>query len=347
MTLQLISRFVSATMESYNNNTTVPEQQQVDIPSPVSPSGFQWPASEPPSATNLSLAESLCKSFVPSAIITKDTAVLVSPCHHIGWSAQDCIKVTFTTGQGHGCRCISFMVKIPRQCTPGSAATCCLEGIRAKWAAEAGLGPDVLVIDEATGSFVMAFVEGEALTTGMAARYAERIVATLLRKMHDGRQQKWMERYDPLAVVSDMLLLAKRLKTMDPEDVKLVERVIEKARQVGEDQSIDLMPCHNDFHSFNVMMDKDGRLCCIDFEDMNLADPMWDLAYFTANLELAPLGLADTYGCTDAERARLEALYPLAISHFATWAATRGPQWTQHVEDCLQRLRIGYAMTDD
>ena len=149
-----------------------------------------------------------------------------------------------------------------------------------------------------------------------------------------------MGRYDPVAVVRDMLKLARVQGTMGTEDVRLVGRVIDDAAKAAGGEAVILKPCHNDFHSLNIMIDRNDELFCIDSEDMNLADPMWDLAYFTANIDLPPIGLADIYGCSDAERIRLKAFHALAIAHFATWSATHGPQWKRHAEDCLQRLRI-------
>lgn len=313
-------------------------------PGPTS-SGFQWPTSDPPSAANLALAEILCKPYIQGTIIADiDAPATVTPCNSLGTSAQDLIKVTFTARpeQELAQKDISFMVKIPRRYSPDAAAACRAEGLRAKWAASAGLGPKVLMTDEATGAFVMAFIEGKTLTKATAAQNAERVIVELLRKMHDrGRQERWMKRYDPIAVVDGMLQMTKQQKAMSPEDIEMIEHVIDNARTISEIRSIRLKPCHNDFHPFNILMDDEGELYAIDFEVMNLADPMWDLAYFTADIHLPPFALAEVYGCSGPELARLLAYYPLAISHFATWSATQGPQWKQHVEDLLQRLRIG------
>ena len=84
-----------------------------------------------------------------------------------------------------------------------------------------------------------------------------------------------------------------------------------------------------------------GRLLAIDFEDCDLGDPMWDLAYLTVNLEFegTPLALADLYGADGDERRRPRAYVPLAMAHCATWAGVQAGLWVQHQVVLIKRLR--------
>ena len=83
------------------------------------------------------------------------------------------------------------------------------------------------------------------------------------------------------------------------------------------------------------------KLLAIDFEDRDLGDPTWDLAYLTLNLELEgrPLALADLYGADGEERRRLQAYVPLALAHCATWAGVQAGLWVQHQGELMERLR--------
>ena len=83
------------------------------------------------------------------------------------------------------------------------------------------------------------------------------------------------------------------------------------------------------------------KLLAIDFEDCDLGDPMWDLAYLTVNLgmEATPLALADLYGAEVDERRRLQAYIPLAMAHCATWAGVHAGPWVQHQSELIGKLR--------
>ena len=85
----------------------------------------------------------------------------------------------------------------------------------------------------------------------------------------------------------------------------------------------------------------DGKLLAIDFEDCDLGDPMWDLAYLTVNLEFegTPLALADLYGADMDEQRRLRAYVPLAMAHCVTWAGVQAGMWVRHQSELMERLR--------
>ncbi|TAQ86120.1 hypothetical protein B7494_g5550 [Chlorociboria aeruginascens] len=204
------------------------------------------------------------------------------------------------------------------------------EALRASWASEHGSGPVVVAIDDATGAFIMDFIVGWTLTTDMAAS-TNHISSTikLLRRIHTGPRPDWMRAYHAPMMVKDMLHAAHKQNTLECDDEQFLSNLISwTSTRVGDRPQAHLqVPCHNDFHSHNIMLDVRGTLWAIDFEDCNFGDPMWDLGYLTANLMLEPLDLADMYGCDAEERGRLEAYYYLAIGHYALWSAIRGPLW--------------------
>ena len=80
----------------------------------------------------------------------------------------------------------------------------------------------------------------------------------------------------------------------------------------------------------------------IDFEQLNLADPMWDFAYLAVNLELEKdfSAWGHLYGASMEESQRVGAYIPLAMVHCATWTALQGGGgWTTHQEKLIERLR--------
>lgn len=139
-----------------------------------------------------------------------------------------------------------------------------------------------------------------------------------------------MNTYSPIATVEDYLCSARDQATMTDDDAQLIEAVIAYVKASVGNTTWTLGPCHNDFHYHNIIVDDTARLWAVDSENVDLGDPMWDLAYLSVNLEMEPLGLAEVYGSTEEDRNRLGAYYPLAIAHCATWSITHGQLWFQH-----------------
>jgi thiamine kinase-like enzyme len=253
-----------------------------------------------------------------------------------GWSTQDCIKIN-VAAQG-------YMVKVPKQHTAESISTCLAEGVRASWAAERGIGPRVVALDEQSGAFATEFIRGRTLSPADVTGRIAGIMA-LLQKLHSQPTTTWMKHYSPIHAVQSYVDEAKRQASMTLDEVCLVDAVLSHSKNVLFATPTIHVPCHNDYHSQNVMLDEKGQLWAIDFENCDLGDPMWDLAYLTLNLRLKPLDLADQYGCTVEEKSRLPMQYLVAIAHCATWSAIHGPQWATHYRDMMDRLQTAWMDT--
>jgi aminoglycoside phosphotransferase (APT) family kinase protein len=303
------------------------QQQQTE----TAKQAFEWPANEPPHPQNLALASQLYTTLMPGGPAT----TVVTTHLPSGWSSNDVVQVSTCSPTDQR----RFTVKLPRhQVSSCIAANCKAEALRTNWASKHGFGPKVLAIDEESGGFAMEYIEGRTLTMEMMTDRLPQIV-DLLRRIHGAEPFEGMKRYDPMEVVRENLSLVKERNAMRSDDIRLVESVIRNAEQQVIDHP--WMPCHNDFHSHNVMLDNTERMLAIDFEDCDLGDPMWDLAYLTANLELEldPSSLEDLYGASGEDRRRVRAYVPLALAHYATWAALHGGVWTQHQEEVMGRLR--------
>ena len=194
-------------------------------------------------------------------------------------------------------------------------------------------------MNEASGSFVMEFIDGSTLEIETIRMHYLPHYAALLRKIHGATAKCWMRRYRPIDVVSRQLQAVKERNAMSAAEIQLIEDILRDTEQVVSDHP--WTPCHNDFHSQNAMLLKDGSLRAIDFEDCDLADPMWDVAYLAVNLEMEGdferLGAA--YGVDTEEKVRVEAYVRLAMAHCATWAARRGGLWIQHQIEVMERLK--------
>ncbi|KAL9088209.1 MAG: hypothetical protein Q9165_006336 [Trypethelium subeluteriae] len=293
---------------------------------------FEWPTSSLPNAENLTRASELC-----AAVIGIDASCGTATCYQSGWSAHDCIRIDFPLR--------SFIVKIPRKPSTSAASICRAEATRTAWAAAHAVGPRVYATDDQSGAFAMECLKGNTLSADMASQSLHQIL-DLLHKIHKAPARPWMRVYSPITVVEEYLDAAKSMDSMPHEDIQLVETVLEDTRrEIGQIHSYPdlLVPCHNDFHSHNIILGSDGndQYMAIDFENTDLGDPMWDLAYLTVNLDLErePLALADAYHTTTEERRRLNAYCLLAITHCATWSAIHGAPWVKHRRDLMARLR--------
>lgn len=284
---------------------------------------------------NLTTASKMC-----TTLILKNPSIETAVTHfNTGFSSNDVIQVSANRHK--------YIVKIPRQPTtsPNAAATCKAEAMRTAWAARCGFGPQVLCIDPETGAFAMERLRGHTLTAADLVQQ-QRLpqVVRLLLRIHTAPPAKWMWRYDPMNSVTTMLEAVKASHAiMAPTEVRLIEEIVCSTAEMVKDHPWVL--CHNDFHSHNIFSQPAAggypeHLMAIDFEECDLGDPMWDLAYLIVNLELEhhPYRLADLYGATSHERVRVGAYIPLALAHCATWAALRGGAWVQHYKELMGRL---------
>ena len=289
----------------------------------------QWPTSSPPSQENLDLALRLCSDLAPSS-----ETLVVNAHNRNGWSAQDCIKLD--------CLDKSYIVKVPRRPGIDTVTACNAERTRACWAAINGLGPDVLKQDAVSGAFAMQFIKGQTLATPeLTWQYMPQLMQ-LLHRFHSFPVKyvsPWMAHWDPLAVVQRELDVAKQSKCMAEEDIQLVEELISWVRRGIGNVSHLHVPCHNDFHGLNIVLDEGGKLWAIDYEECDLGDPMWDLAYLTATLEIDRYALVERYGCKPEEEDRLGYYHFLAMGYYGTWRATHGPSFANLHRDCMIRLR--------
>ncbi|KAG8527218.1 uncharacterized protein KY384_008648 [Bacidia gigantensis] len=252
------------------------------------------------------------------------------------------MDVTLTAEAGHYYR---YIVKLPRENLPQlPSSSLSREALRTGWADENKLGPKLILYGESCGGLVLERLPGEALNPQTAPKWLPQI-AGLLRRFHSTKAAAFMERYDPIKSVRGYLDIIKANKTMPQADMRLIDGVL--VNTGNKVKGHPWVPCHNDLHCQNIMLNnipqgEDGnQVVAIDFEDCDLADPMWDLAYFTVNLgrENCPRTLMELYGVSKEEERRYRAYLPLAVAHCAAWAGMRGGDWLKHCGEMMVRLR--------
>ncbi|KAG8527600.1 uncharacterized protein KY384_007753 [Bacidia gigantensis] len=195
---------------------------------------------------------------------------------------------------------------------------CKEESVRASWASNHGVGPNMLSTDADTGGFAVECIKGNMLLRETAREYLPQIIK-LLRSIHSAKAERWMGKFEPVNEVKWHLPYA--AKCMPPEEVRRVKTALRNAEVSIKNPP--LVPCHNKFHCRNIMLEDsmpgshDGaRLLAIDFENCDLGDPMWDVASLAADLEhKTQFALLKVHGATEEEKRRLRIYLPLVKAH--------------------------------
>jgi thiamine kinase-like enzyme len=148
----------------------------------------------------------------------------------------------------------------------------------ARVAANAGVAPDVVVADTATGVMVTRLVDG-AVTMSPDA-FCTRTnspgrAALALRKLHRSGGT-FPFRFELFAMIDDYLVILAG-KTVDlPQGYHEVVRQAETVRAALARANVPLAPCHCDPLCENFL-DDGSRMWIVDWEYAGMNDPMWDL----------------------------------------------------------------------
>ena len=155
-------------------------------------------------------------------------------------------------------------------------------------AAGAGLTPEILYTDPATGLMLTRFVDG-AETLSAAAMHDPRTMrdaAQILRRLHDSGLQfrREMRVFDK---IDSYLQKSLRAAAQFGE----VRKVAEKLRNLVDDPGRRLVPCHIDPTPHNFIRERDvqgaSRLCLIDWEYAEMSEPAYDLAGLSIEAEFS------------------------------------------------------------
>lgn len=186
------------------------------------------------------------------------------------------------------------------------------EAAMARLAADAGVSPEVIHADPASGIMVTAYLkgtltmtpEGFAETPGAPARAGE-----VFRRLHDSGAV-FPVRFELFAMIEDYLKFLST-KTVDlPEGYHDVLKEAEGVKAALNAHPLPLAPCHCDPLCENFL-DTGERMWLVDWEYAGMNDPMWDLGDvsveggFSPEQDEAMLSAYFPEGATDAERGRM------------------------------------------
>ena len=173
------------------------------------------------------------------------------------------------------------VVRIPGKDTHLLGIDRSAEAAANRLAALAGVAPELLGVDPATGGVVTRFIEGR--TVSMEELASEPMlgeaVATLSRVHRAGTLDT---RFDHFSVIRSYHDLAQRHAVAEPFDYAEAESLLSLVESVRPFQPSVLG--HNDLLNANFLYD--GSLRILDWEYAGMADPLFDLANLSVNNEL-------------------------------------------------------------
>ncbi len=151
--------------------------------------------------------------------------------------------------------------------------------------AAAGLAPEVLACEPATGVLVTRFIEGATWSAADVAREVNvQKVAAALRRLHALPVPEGVHEVDYERQAQH---LAASLPAGDATTAVLHARAAEAFRRIAV-RRFPLTLCHNDLHHLNLI-DDGQRLWLVDWEYGGRGNPLFDIASFLALAELGPV----------------------------------------------------------
>ena len=200
-----------------------------------------------------------------------------------------------------------------------------VEVANARAAARAGVSPDVLHADPATGVMLTRHVAGRTMTPelfrtlpGAPARAARAFAA-----LHTSGQ-RFEFRFELFAMIDDYLKVLDRLGTTLPAGFPaLLARTRALRTKLAADPG-ELAPCHCDPLCENLI-DTGTRMWLVDWEYSGINDPLWDLADLSVEAGFDPAQdaeLLEAYAAappSSSDRTRLAALKAMCDLLWSLW----------------------------
>jgi thiamine kinase-like enzyme len=163
------------------------------------------------------------------------------------------------------------------------------EDVAAREAAQAGVSPEVLYSDPATGLMVTRFIHGTETMSPAKFRDIEGSVARAgraFRRLHDS-PAVFPFHFDLFAMIDDYLGVLEGKEVVLPEGYHEVVAEAEAVRAALATHPAALAPCHCDPLCENFL-DTGERMWIVDWEYSGMNDPMWDLGDLSVEGEFSP-----------------------------------------------------------
>lgn len=153
-----------------------------------------------------------------------------------------------------------------------------VEATNARCAAAAGVSPEVLFVDPASGIMLTRFLEGTTTMTPELFRTragAPARAGSVFRRLHDSGQS-FAFRFELFAMIDSYLKVLADLGADLPEGYHDVVAEAGAVRAALATRDWPLVPCHCDPLCENFL-DTGERMWLVDWEYSGMNDPMWDL----------------------------------------------------------------------
>lgn len=152
-----------------------------------------------------------------------------------------------------------------------------VEAHNARAAERAGVSPQMLHSDAASGVMLMRHVEGTTMTPELfrSTPGAPRRAAEAFRQLHSSGES-FEFRFELFSMIDDYLKMLDRLGAQLPEGYHDVVAEAEAVREALEAHPARLAPCHCDPLCENFI-DTGERMWIVDWEYSGMNDPLWDL----------------------------------------------------------------------
>ncbi|MEE8145066.1 MAG: choline/ethanolamine kinase family protein [Kiloniellales bacterium] len=153
-----------------------------------------------------------------------------------------------------------------------------VEAVNARAAARAGVSPEVLHFDAATGLMVTRFLEGTETMTAEAFKTrpgAPGRAGRAFQQLHESGEA-FAFRFELFAMIDDYLKILSTKDVNLPEGYHDVVGEAKAVRAALDRNPVALAPCHCDPLCENLL-DTGARMWIVDWEYSGMNDPMWDL----------------------------------------------------------------------
>ncbi|PWW02111.1 thiamine kinase-like enzyme [Hoeflea marina] len=152
------------------------------------------------------------------------------------------------------------------------------EAVAAREAAGAGVSPEVVHVDAATGIMVTCFIEGARTMSPRAFRDdpgSVRRAGEAFRQLH-GSGAQFPSTFDLFAMIDDYLSILSKKDVALPHGYHDAVALAENVRAALAARSLPSVTCHCDPLCENFL-DTGERIWIVDWEYSGMNDPMWDL----------------------------------------------------------------------
>jgi thiamine kinase-like enzyme len=164
-----------------------------------------------------------------------------------------------------------------------------VEAVVARAAAKAGVSPDVVHVDPASGVLITRFIDDTVTMTpslfasrsGAAGRAGE-----AFRKLHDSGAV-FDFRFELFSMIDSYLGILSSKSVPFPDGYDDGLKSAEAVRSALAAHPVDLAPCHCDPLAENFL-DTGKRMWIVDWEYSGMNDPMWDLGDLSVEAEFGP-----------------------------------------------------------